>query len=50
MCATCLGMWCASVETRDDCADDEGEGHMSSCRWTRSDEGRVLGLDRETRD
>jgi hypothetical protein len=27
----------------------EGDGHVSSCRWTRSGEGRALGLDRETR-
>lgn len=24
--------------------DGEGEGHVGSCRWTESDEGRALGL------
>jgi hypothetical protein len=25
--------------------DDEGEGHVGSCQWTRSGEGRALRLD-----
>jgi hypothetical protein len=29
--------------------DSEGEGHAGSCQWTRSGEGRALGLDRVTR-
>jgi hypothetical protein len=30
--------------------DDEGEGHVGSCRWTRSDKGWALGLDRGTKE
>jgi hypothetical protein len=30
--------------------NDEGEDHVGSCRWTWSGEGRVLGLDRGTRE
>jgi hypothetical protein len=29
--------------------DGEGEGHTGLCRWTRSGEGRALGLDGGTR-
>jgi hypothetical protein len=28
--------------------DSEGEGHAGPCRWTESDEGRALSLDRGT--
>jgi hypothetical protein len=30
--------------------DGEDEGHADLCRWTRSGEGRALGLDRATRE
>jgi hypothetical protein len=51
-CATMsFGLCCVGVEHRDDGRPTaKVEGHMGSCRWTESGEGRALGLDRGTRE
>jgi ribosomal protein S9 len=45
----CLLICGEQVWSTDTVVNVEGDGHVSSCRWTRSGEGRALGLDRETR-
>jgi hypothetical protein len=45
----CLSACVVQVWSTGSIGDDESEGHVCSCQWTGSGEGRALGLDRETR-
>jgi hypothetical protein len=45
----CISVYGVQVWSTGTVVDGEVEGHAGSCWWTRSGEGRVLGVDRGTR-
>jgi hypothetical protein len=47
LCLSACSMYVWSTGTM---VEDEGEGHVGSCRWTRSDKGWALGLGRGTKE
>jgi hypothetical protein len=46
----CLSACGVEVWSTRTVVDAKGVGHVGSCRWTGSGEGRALGLDRGTRE
>jgi hypothetical protein len=50
VCATCFLAYSAKVWSLKVVVDDEGEGHVTSCQWSESSEGWMLGFNRMTRE
>jgi hypothetical protein len=44
VCAKCLLAYDTQVRSLETIVDDEGEGHVGSYRWTKSDEEQVMYL------